>query len=57
MKEAGNFDGSIGTYEKFLQYFDPFRNTLTVPLVIIGLEPPETFKINKETKEVEFLLP
>lgn len=55
MKQAGNFDGSVGTYEKFLQYLDPFRNILTIPLVIIGLEPPDTFKIHKDTKEVEFL--
>ncbi|KAB2454327.1 hypothetical protein F8160_11145 [Bacillus sp. CH126_4D] len=55
MKKAGNFDNSIGTYEKFLQYLNPFRNILTVPLVIIGLEPPKTFKINKKTKKVELL--
>lgn len=55
MKKAGNFDNTIGSYEKYLQYLDPFRNILTVPLVIIGLEPPETFKINNQTKEVEYL--
>jgi len=55
MKKAGNFDNTIGTYEKFLQYLDPFRNILTVPLVIVGLEPPVTFMINKKTKQIEYL--
>ncbi|AWG44896.1 hypothetical protein BEH_24675 (plasmid) [Priestia filamentosa] len=55
MKKAGNLDGAAGTYEKYLQYLNPFRNILTVPLVIIGLEPPESFIINKKTKEVELL--
>ncbi|MGL4730889.1 MAG: BglII/BstYI family type II restriction endonuclease [Clostridium sp.] len=55
MKLAGNFDGSVGTYEKFLQYLNPFRNILTVPMVIIGLEQPQTFKIDKKSKEVEML--
>lgn len=55
LKKAGNFDNAIGTYEKFLQYLNPFRNILTVPMVIIGLEAPETFRINKKTKTVEYL--
>lgn len=55
MKKAGNLDGATGTYEKYLQYLNPLRNILTVPLVIIGLEPPKTFIINKKTKEVELL--
>lgn len=54
MKKAGNFDNAVGTYEKFLQYLKPFNNILTVPLVIIGLEAPDTFIINKKTKTVEF---
>ncbi|WP_456276492.1 BglII/BstYI family type II restriction endonuclease [Bacillus sp. AK128] len=55
LKIAGNFDSSTGTYEKFLQYLDPFRNILTVPIVIIGLEAPETFKVNKKSKKVEYI--
>ncbi|CUP15238.1 BglII/BstYI family type II restriction endonuclease [Intestinibacter bartlettii] len=53
MKKAGNFDSSCGTYEKFLQYLDPFRNILTVPLIIIGLKPPKTFIINRHSKSIE----
>ena len=40
MKKYGGFDGAVGTYEKYIEYLDPLRNMLTVPLVIIGIEPP-----------------
>lgn len=45
MREYGGFDGAIGTYENYLSYLDPLQNVLTVPLLIIGLTPPETFRI------------
>ncbi|MCB4807541.1 hypothetical protein LG651_04710 [Tamlana sp. 62-3] len=45
MKVRGGFDGAIGTFEKFLDYLPPLQNFLTVPVLIIGLTPPETFKI------------
>ena len=45
MKSRGGFDGAIGTYEKFLDYLPPLQNVLTVPLLIIGLERPETFRV------------
>ena len=45
MKEAGGFDSAVGTYEKFIDYFQPFRNILTVPILLIGLNRPETFEI------------
>jgi hypothetical protein len=47
MKSAGGFDGAVGTYEKFLDYLPPMMNVLTVPLLIIGLEPPRTFVIDE----------
>lgn len=55
LKRAGNFDNSVGSYEKFLQYLNPFRNILTVPMVIIGLDAPDSFFINSKTKEVEVI--
>lgn len=45
LKRLGGFDGAIGTYEKYLDYLPPLRNVLTSPLLIIGLEPPQTFHI------------
>jgi hypothetical protein len=47
LKRLGGFDGAIGTYEKYLDYLPPLRNMLTTPLLIIGLEAPETFYIQQ----------
>jgi len=48
LKKAGAFDNAVGTYDKFLRYLEPMRNQLTVPLLIIGLRAPETFKVVKK---------
>lgn len=48
LKDKGGFDGAVGEYEKFLTYLDPLRDILSVPMVIIGLEAPETFEIEVE---------
>lgn len=48
MKHAGGFDNAIGTYEKYVEYLKPLNNLLTTPMLIIGLEAPETFKIRHE---------
>lgn len=47
MKSAGAFDSAVGTYEKVLRYMKPLNNVLTVPMIIIGLKSPETFKVEK----------
>jgi hypothetical protein len=47
MREAGGFDGAIGTYEKFMTYLAPLRDILSVPILLIGLEPPAGFKIRQ----------
>lgn len=46
MKIAANIDSSSGSYEKVLRYLPPMMNQLTIPMMIIGLEPFETFKIS-----------
>lgn len=51
MKKAGGFDPAVGSYEKYVEYLKPLNNFLTTPMIIIGLEPPETFKIVHETKD------
>jgi hypothetical protein len=48
LKKAGGFDGAVGEYEKVLRYLLPMAQKLTRPLIIIGLEPPKTFKIVKK---------
>ena len=54
MKVKGNFDGAIGTFESFQEYFKPYNNIITTPIVLIGLNPPETFQIEKTSKEIIF---
>lgn len=53
MKKAGNFDDSVGSYEKFIRYLLPMQNMLPTPILIIGLEAPKSFYIDKNTKEIE----
>ena len=48
LKEAGGFDSAIGTYEEFISNLLPLRNILTVPVLIIGLESPKTFRVTVE---------
>jgi hypothetical protein len=47
LKEAGAFDGAVGEYEKVLRYLSPLFGKLTVPMVIVGLEAPLTFRVKK----------
>jgi hypothetical protein len=47
LKEAGAFDGAVGEYEKVLRYLSPLFGKLTVPMVIVGLEAPDSFKVMK----------
>ena len=52
LKKAGGFDGAVGEYEKVLRYLLPMAQKLTRPLIIVGLEAPETFKIVKRKDPV-----
>lgn len=42
---AGGFDGAIGVFEDYVSHLVPLRDVLTVPILVIGLEAPETFRI------------
>ena len=53
MKKRGNFDSAIGTFEKFIEYFKPYNNLITVPIVLIGLEKPEGFYVDKQSKKIK----
>lgn len=55
MKVAGNFDSSSGSYEKVLRYLPLMMNQLTTPMMIIGLTPPLTFRIDNRKKDVVML--
>jgi hypothetical protein len=50
LRDLGGFDGAIGTYEKYIEHLVPLRNQLSVPLVIVGLEKPDSFFIEKYKK-------
>ena len=52
MKKAGNFDSAVGEYEKILKYLKPLRNFLTIPILIVGLEAPKTFRIDPDRRVV-----
>ncbi|MDY0087176.1 MAG: hypothetical protein RBS78_01270 [Coriobacteriia bacterium] len=45
MKIEGGFDSAVGTYEKYVNYLRPLNNVLTVPLALIGLKAPQSFRI------------
>jgi hypothetical protein len=46
LQVAGGFDGAIGVFEDYVSHLIPLRDVLTVPILVIGLEPPETFRIS-----------
>ena len=54
LKKAGNFDGAVGSFEKFIEYFKPYQNLLPTSIVLIGLNPPSTFYIDKDSKEIMY---
>jgi hypothetical protein len=45
LKKAGGFDEAVGEFERFLTHLTPMRSVLTVPILIIGLEPPRSFSV------------
>ena len=53
-KKTGNFDGAVGSFEKFIEYFKPYQNLLPTSIVLIGLNAPSTFFIDKDSKEIVY---
>ena len=45
MKAAGGFDSAVGTYEKAIRYLKPLQNQLSCPMILIGLNAPESFRV------------
>ena len=52
MKKAGNFDSAVGSYEKFLRYLLPLQNMLPTPILIIGLDAPDSFHVDKTSRQI-----
>jgi hypothetical protein len=47
MKTAGNFDTAVGEFEKFERYLNPLQEVLTAPILLVGLQPPDSFHIDQ----------
>lgn len=45
LKKVGGFDGAIGSYEDYKRYLIPYQNILPIPILLIGLKAPKTFKV------------
>ena len=45
LKREGGFDSTVGTFDDFNMHLRPLRNLLTIPMIIIGLQPFDTFEI------------
>lgn len=45
LRDAGGFDNAIGTFSQYVRYLLPLSGKLTTPLIIIGIEAPESFKV------------
>jgi hypothetical protein len=46
-KKTGGFDSTVGTYEHYLKMLVPMRDLISVPILVIGLESPESFVIEQ----------
>ena len=44
-KIIGGFDSAVGSFEQYVQYLKPMQQMLTPPLLIVGLQAPESFHI------------
>ena len=54
LKKTGNFDGAVGSFEKFIEYLKPYQNLLPTSIVLIGLNSPSSFYIDKDSKEIMY---
>lgn len=53
LKTAGAFDNAVGEFEKVLRYLIPLDRMLSVPVMIIGLEPPRSFRLKSKYPKCE----
>ena len=55
MKRQANIDSASGSFEKVMRYLPAMMNQLTIPMMIIGLDGFDTFKIDRNTKNIVML--
>lgn len=59
LKRIGGFDSSIGSFEKYQEYMGVLEELLEYPIILIGLEGPDTFLVkhknvvNKKLAKIE----
>lgn len=51
MKYAGNFDGATGDFRRYLKTLNAMRSQLTSPILLVPLEAPVTFHIQRKSKK------
>ena len=44
-KAAGGFDNTVGTFESYKKMLEPLQDVVKVPMLILGIKAPETFKV------------
>jgi hypothetical protein len=49
LKKAGGFDSTVGTFEHYTKMLVPMRDIVTVPMLIIGLQAPKSFRIAQDS--------
>ena len=52
LKKNGGFDNSVGSYEKFIEYFKPYQNLIPTPIILVGLRPFLSFCIDRDSKKI-----
>jgi hypothetical protein len=51
LKRHGAFDGAIGDFSRYEKTLKAMRNTLTVPILLIGLAAPKTFRVQARAQK------
>ena len=51
LKKNGAFDGAVGDFERYKKTLNAMRSQLTVPILLIGLAAPETFKVQAKSQK------
>lgn len=51
LKKNGAFDGAIGDYQRYLKTLKAMRSQITVPILLLGLAAPKTFKVQARAQK------
>jgi len=51
MEDKGGFDGAVGNYERYMKHLSVMRNQISVPMLVIALDAPEKFYVERFPKD------